>query len=251
MEPTTTTSPTVAQAETATPTTSDVKVTELFNAGQRFVRQHPQFFLWYILPFLLLTILTTDMWGTPSSLGATIVIGTFTLVALILSMIHTGALLHGVHQPTGTLSFTDSFLWGKQHFFKLFWTYVVVGVLTLFGYVLLIIPGILASIFFYFTPYVFYHQNKVGLNAARASASLVKTAGWKVVTKMLVLLGLVLMVSLLVVIVTAAVTVILPEHAYIMLAVEVVLQAVFMLLGAVAVYVAARLYQAFSITTVQ
>lgn len=224
-------------------------VTELFSAGLRFVRHHSQFFLWYMLPFLVLSILTADMWGMPTSLGATIVIGTLTLATLLLSMIHTGALLHGVHQPAGTLSFADSFSWGRQHFFSLFWTYVVVGVLTILGYVLLIIPGILASIFFYFAPYVFFHHATPGFKAVRASATLVRKAGWKVVKKMLVLLGLVLAVSVFVVILTAAVTVLLPEHPYIMLGIEVLLQAVFMLLGAVAVYVAARLYEAFSTTT--
>ncbi|MDA8597112.1 hypothetical protein N9L26_02105 [Candidatus Pacebacteria bacterium] len=119
------------------------------------------------------------------SAGATWVIlgGVMLLVGVVLAfvigVINTGALTYAVTKPERP-SYLDGFRWGTKHFWSLTWLSLLMGLIIMTGFVLLIIPGIILSIYLTLAFFVLVHEDRRGLDALVRSTELVRGHWWGV-----------------------------------------------------------------------
>src|SRR3989344_1571562 len=82
----------------------------------------------------------------------------------------------------------DSFKKALHNFLSYFWVTIIVCVLVVLGYILFVIPGIIASVWFSFSFIVFVVEGKRGFDAVKTSRSYVKGYWWPVFGRLLFLL---------------------------------------------------------------
>jgi len=97
--------------------------------------------------------------------------------------------------PGGT-TFRSAYRYGFVHFLAFLWLSVLVGLATMLGFLLLIIPGIIVSVWFVFAQMTFVQEGLRGVEAMRASRLYVKGRWWKVFGRLLALTLGVLLVYL-------------------------------------------------------
>ena len=83
--------------------------------------------------------------------------------------------------------------WNKIASF--FWISLLVGLATLGGFILLIIPGIIFSVWFIFSLFIFISEGLKGTAALKRSKQLVKGIWWPILGRVIVLGILVLLIS--------------------------------------------------------
>jgi len=76
-----------------------------------------------------------------------------------------------------------------------FWVALLAGLANFAGFLLLIIPGIIFSVWFAFSPYVFVAENLRGIAALKRSRELVRGRWWPVFGRILVITGIAVIVS--------------------------------------------------------
>lgn len=75
----------------------------------------------------------------------------------------------------------------KKYFWSYLWLTILTGILILLWALLLIIPGIIFSIFYSFAVYAFFFEGLTGMKAIRRSISLVKNYWWAVFGRFIVI----------------------------------------------------------------
>lgn len=96
------------------------------------------------------------------------------------------------------LSFSETIKQGGKYFFK-YLLYSVVTIIFLFGlYLLFIIPGIIFTVFWIFSPYILIKEKKGIIDSLRTSYNLVKGRWWKTFGYLVMFLIISLAVSLLI-----------------------------------------------------
>ncbi len=98
-----------------------------------------------------------------------LVVGTLIEIGLVTFM------LHAAREPETT---TLHALWNPQPFFRYLAAQIVVAVTVLLGFVLLIVPGIIAALAFMFTPYLIIDKDLAPFEAMRRSARITKGHRW-------------------------------------------------------------------------
>lgn len=80
-------------------------------------------------------------------------------------------------QPMGV---KDAFMNAKPYIWPIFLTGLIGGILTLIGFILVIIPGIIVAVWFSFAIYIVVAENKRGMEALKASKAYVEGYWWSV-----------------------------------------------------------------------
>jgi hypothetical protein len=80
----------------------------------------------------------------------------------------------------------DAFKKGLKFFWRYLWVIILMTLITLVGYALFIVPGIIFSIWFSFVMYVLLVENVGGLKALGRSRELVKGFWWTVFARLLI-----------------------------------------------------------------
>lgn len=172
-------------------------VKELFLSGVSFVKKEWKLALLLGLPLVALSlseIVAKQYEGNSAVLGVTALVGIVSL------FVYAGLILislQAVTQKNETTDYKAARGWAKKNFLAALWIYVLMMVVVWGGFVLFIIPGVIAGVTLYFALYTLVNEGKKGEEALLLSRQLVNGRWWIVAGK---LFGLSLLFLLLVLI---------------------------------------------------
>jgi hypothetical protein len=92
------------------------------------------------------------------------------------------------------ISILESFSWAKHKGLGLIWVGILSSLVVMGGFILLIIPGIILSIYLYLAQYVYIQEGQKGLSALLRSRDLVKD-NWMAIFGRVLLLGLMILLA--------------------------------------------------------
>lgn len=137
--------------------------------------------------------------GTPSlQVGSSMkVAGTYGILFLVSTVIYivgmiwgTTALLNKVHKLDQPMTLGQAYSAAKPFIWPMIITGILVGIFTIIGFILLVIPGIIVGVWLSFSMYIVIAEGKSGMDAVKASKEYV-TGYWWAVFGRLILVGLV------------------------------------------------------------
>lgn len=105
------------------------------------------------------------------------------------------ALLFAITDEQHVLSITDAYKRAWPYLLSYFWIVILVSAITLGGFVLFVIPGIIISVWFSFAWYVFATEQVKGMDALMRSKEYVRGYWWSVVGRFIVLALALLLVA--------------------------------------------------------
>ncbi len=161
---------------------------DLLKEGWKFLLIRTDLAAWYVALLTGIAILSSPFVmqdGGITSFAA--MIGSF--VMMIFLAINTWAIIYAVSQDDAyATSYKDAFNWSSKNFFALLWISILSGVAIMLGFVLLIIPGIIVSVYLYFSLYAFAMGSDGGVQALKRSYHDVKGRWWTVAGQLLALI---------------------------------------------------------------
>lgn len=125
------------------------------------------------------------------------------------------AIVLKAHDAVERIALTDA--WHPEKFITYAIVTILAGIITLIGFVLLIVPGIIAAVSFMFAPYIVLSTNKGPIDVLKESYALAKGKRWPLFVFLLAAVGLNVVGALLVgvgLLVTVPVTMLAIAHAY-------------------------------------
>jgi len=174
-------------------------VIELFTEGWEFARTNLPLVAILSTPFVLIEILTYMNIIQPST-SLQIAVGVVSFIAVIVYLLLVGAALYMVGHTSESATFTQGFSWAKTHFWSLLWLSALTGAIIWGGFILLIIPGIIISIYIVLSQMALVLEGKTGLSALLRSRELVYGNWWPVFGRILgtqlIFFGLMLLFAL-------------------------------------------------------
>lgn len=111
-------------------------------------------------------------------------------VAFMLQLVSTVALLTALFSKKD-ISVTDAYEQGKRKFWPYLWLSLLSACISGGGFLLLIIPGVVLSVWFTFAQYILFHEHKQGITALMTSREYVRGYFWPI-------LGRIIFISLIV-----------------------------------------------------
>jgi len=168
---------------------------DLFQKSYQLFMENLQLFsLLFLLP-LAATVATTFFvkpadFSSLSSLGGSQFFSGFILfrgiaviftILILIVFIMLQALLHGLQLEVArgkTPTFADIWEIGKKYWLRLFGLSIVVAIVTVIGFILLIIPGLIMLRRYYLAPFVMIDRDVSVLEAMRISAAISKPYSW-------------------------------------------------------------------------
>ncbi len=218
---------------------------DLLKEGWQFVLLRRDLTAWYVA-----LLAGAAIFGHESIIEAGGIISFVAVIASIVLMIFVAitswGIIYAVSQPNPTeISYKQAVEWSSKNFFPLLWTTILVALAVLFGFLLLIIPGIALSIYLYFSLYAFaMGTSKSGVPALKQSYYDVKDRWWSVAGQMLILGLLALLIYLVAGIVYGILLAFIGESTYSMLVADVLLQSVVGgVVGVMSMYALAQYYK--------
>lgn len=176
------------------------RISELFKVGFSFALSRLDLvgLLAVISVVSIITeILVPDSEEMSPLMGMGVVIN---LVALVFNFLVIAATVYIVSQvDVRQVPFREAFAWARKHVWSLAWVYILMSLVTMGGFMLLIVPGVIVSVLVYFSQYVYAREGVRGVNALLRSRELVQ-GNWGAV------FGRTLGLGLLVAIIQAALT---------------------------------------------
>lgn len=148
------------------------------------------FFLIYLIQDQIPDFLVISLTG----FGILIVVIAF-LVIVIISLWTGLSLLYAIKERDQKIGIKESLTKGWPKIISYLWISILVGFITIGGFLLLIIPGIIFAIWFSLAAFVFVSEDLKGMNALFRSKQLVKGYWWKVFWRFLVLNIIICLVS--------------------------------------------------------
>ncbi len=112
-----------------------------------------------------------------------------TIIFIVISVFVSLALLRAVTDPQGT-TIEKAYRYSLKHFLPFIYLSALVGIVTMLGFVALIIPGILLMVWFMFAQFCFVDDGKRGVDAMRASRELVRGKWWAAFGRSMALVGI-------------------------------------------------------------
>jgi len=153
------------------------------------------------IPFFLLSVLFSLSFivfykslGIVLSLFVILIIIVLAVAVLIVNLWATVALLYAIKERDKKIGIKESFVMAWHKVFSYWWISILVGFITMLGFFLLIIPGIIFSIWFYLTSYALVFEEKKGMKALLRSKELIKGYWFKVFWKLLALNIIILLI---------------------------------------------------------
>lgn len=105
------------------------------------------------------------------------------------------SLLYAIKERDQEIGIRESFAKAWPKILSYWWISILVGVITMLGFLLLIIPGIIFSIWFSLASYALVSEEKKGMKALLRSKELVKGYWWKIFWRFLVLTSIVFLIT--------------------------------------------------------
>tara|TARA_B100000508_G_scaffold102982_2_gene81378 strand:- start:1748 stop:3379 length:1632 start_codon:yes stop_codon:yes gene_type:complete len=159
-------------------------VSSLFTNGFNYAASRLDLAALLAVPYigaLVLEYMANESGETMFVMGAALV----TLVAVIAYFVVMAMLLFTVVNHDRRVSLNESFEWARKGIWGLLWIYLLSFLVTMGGFMLLIIPGIIISLYIYFAQYVYITEGKRGMEALMRSRDLVWGNWWAVALKLL------------------------------------------------------------------
>lgn len=117
------------------------------------------------------------------------------LLLIIISLWLQVALVFSIKEPNGQIDIKTLLFSVKDKIVPYFWVTFLKGLMVLGGFILLIIPGIIFSVWFCLVEYAFVFEGKKGFSASWRSKELVKGYGWAVLGRLLAFMFLAMIIS--------------------------------------------------------
>jgi hypothetical protein len=155
--------------------------------GWELFKKRPGFFVLTVIIVAVIYVITSALFGKGSFIGPVLGQLVSFIVGLFVSMGLTAVSLKAYNDPA---SATYGDLWHPQPFFSFLIASVLTGIATVVGFILLIVPGILAVIVFYFAKYLVIDRNMGAIEAMRESMRITKGARWELFVFILVVIAL-------------------------------------------------------------
>jgi hypothetical protein len=220
-------------------------VMTLINNALDFVKERYDLALVLAAPLVLLSL--TDYLQNlieTASVGLQLLFGLTVLLSLVVYFFLTLAVLYVIsHQQGKEVSFSEALNWSKRNIFKYAWLSILSGLVIWGGFMLLVIPAIILSVYLYLSQYVLTIEGKTGFAAMTRSQQLVTGAWWPLLGRLagitllfvvfFTILGLLLGLS------TAS----LAENATVLFLMDVLLQLFTGLLTVCSFHIGTQLYQ--------
>ncbi len=180
--------PTVAVS--SGPGTTLPGVGELFSNAWSYVFSRLDLLLYLAIPAVLLgvaEVMTDDIETAAANATVWSIVGLLALVTYVFFLIATVYTVAFADKQEVT--FQSGLAWARKSGLGLIWVFILTVLVSMGGFVLLIIPGIIVSIMIYFSQYVYVREGVHGLGALLRSRELVK-GNWGGVFGRLFMLGL-------------------------------------------------------------
>jgi len=118
------------------------------------------------------------------------------IISMVVLSVYSTAASYASAQDESIRDFGLALSTGGRHFGAVLWTTILTGVVIFVGFLLLIIPGIIFSIWYLFAVMISVVEGKSGGDALRRSKELVRGRGWTVFMRIVVAYLFVLLISL-------------------------------------------------------
>lgn len=128
----------------------------------------------------------------PFVLSVMIVLG---IIAFVVNLWASIALLYAVKERDQKIGIKESFTKGWSKILSYWWISILAGLITMVGFLLFIIPGIIFGLWFSLAGYVLVSEDIKGMKALLRSKQLVKGYWWKIFWRFLVLTFIVFLVT--------------------------------------------------------
>jgi hypothetical protein len=192
---------TIHQILTSSHATALPGVMHLFQGAVDYVKERYDLALVLSLPLVVMSLLEYLELAGVLSASVSLLASVFNLILIIVYYVLFLAVINIVIQKEETaVSFSDSWRWASHNFFGFIWLSILSTLIIWGGFVLLIIPGLLMSLYFYLSQYVFVAEHKTGFSALSRSHDLITGVWWPVLGR-LVGVGLLFFIFFIVVLV--------------------------------------------------
>ena len=164
---------------------------DLFKAAWGFMVSRLDLVAWLAVPSValgVLTFLNTSDFAT-ESLAQTVLSVIATIALFLFTIVVQVAVIYAAlkHSKGETLTIKQGITWATNNFFGWIWLVLLTGLVIMGGWLLLIVPGIIAAVYVAFSQYVFVDEGGRGLAALQRSRQLVYGKFASVVWRMFVM----------------------------------------------------------------
>lgn len=125
-----------------------------------------------------------------------LVIFVFVLIAIIINIWARVALLYVIKEREEKIGIKESFAKGWHKIISFFWISLLAGLITIIGFLLFIIPGIILAVWFSLAVYVLVAEGLTGTKALSRSKRLVSGYWWKVFWRFFIIGIIAIVISL-------------------------------------------------------
>ncbi|MDA8170466.1 MAG: hypothetical protein M0Z48_01370 [Nitrospiraceae bacterium] len=142
-------------------------------------------YLFYLGPIMLISALCYSVWKTfPHPLNPLVAawIAMGVLMAVLISLWGQWAFVYAISEPG--LAAKALFRKSTQTLKKFTWLYLLFAALTIAGFVLFIVPGLILMVWFSFSFFILAGKGKTGLNALLESREYVRGFWWPVFSRL-------------------------------------------------------------------
>ena len=123
----------------------------------------------FVIPFLSSLLFSL----LPSFSKSLILLVLIYLVRIIISIWFGVSLLYAIKERENKMGIGKSLEWGLSNFRSYVWVSFLVLIITIGGFILFIVPGIIFTVWYSLSVYVFVYENKKGMDALKRSKELI------------------------------------------------------------------------------
>lgn len=188
--------------------------------GWRTFKARPWFFVGVVVLIFLAGLLSSVIQGVVFAAVGKGVLGrviSFLISLVINTLIGIGSVTVFLKSHDAVMSATWNDLWRPSLFWKYLGTYLILAVVIIIGFILLIVPGVIALLMFMFATSLVVDKGLMPIEALKESARITKGHRWKLLgfVLVLVLVNLVGLIALVVgLLVSIPVSALASIHAY-------------------------------------
>lgn len=155
------------------------------------------FFLIFIVPGILTVTFgyfTAGIEERDMGLQSVVLFTVLFVLLMVVNIAMAIAMVKAVASPA-EVTVQSAYQFAREHFWSYLWVSVLVAIIVLLGFVLLIVPGIIFSVWYVFSYFVLLFEGQRGMDALRRSKEHVRGKWWPVFGRVLFLLLISLILS--------------------------------------------------------